>query len=172
MNDVAYGLATSAQIAGMTGKQILQAIIDGELPAPPIAQTLSFRLTEVGDGFAAFEGEPGPHLLNPMGGVHGGWALTLIDSAAGCAGQTLLPAGAGYATVETKANFSRPITKDTGRVRAEFARRFARETSHLGRGAGLEPRRKGPGARYIHASGVRRRKVSFPREAAFAGAQR
>ena len=54
-----------------------------------------------------------------MGGVHGGWALTLIDSAVGCAGQTLLPAGTGYATVETKANFSRPITKDTGRVRAE-----------------------------------------------------
>jgi uncharacterized protein (TIGR00369 family) len=119
MNDMAYGLATSAQIAGMTGKQILQAIIDGELPAPPMAQTLSFWLTEVGDGFAAFEGDPGPHLLNPMGGVHGGWALTLIDSAAGCAGQTLLPSGASYATVETKANFSRPITKDTGRVRAE-----------------------------------------------------
>jgi uncharacterized protein (TIGR00369 family) len=119
MNDLAYGVPTSAQIAGMTGKQILQAIIDGRLPAPPIAQTLSFWLTEVGDGFAAFEGEPGAHLLNPMGGVHGGWALTLIDSAVGCAGQTLLPAGAGYATVETKANFSRPITKDTGRVRAE-----------------------------------------------------
>ena len=119
MNDMAYGLATSAQIAGMTGKQILQAIIDGELPAPPIARTLAFRLIEVGDGFAAFEGKPGPHLLNPMGGVHGGWALTLIDSAAGCAGQTLLPPGASYATIETKANFSRPITKDTGRVRAE-----------------------------------------------------
>src|SRR5277367_6845944 len=54
-----------------------------------------------------------------MGGVHGGWALTLIDSAGGCAGHSLLPVGAGYATVETKANFSRPITKDTGRVRAE-----------------------------------------------------
>jgi uncharacterized protein (TIGR00369 family) len=119
MNDIAYGLPTSGQIAGMTGKQILQAIIDGELPQPPIAQTLSFWLTEVGDGFAAFEGEPGAHLLNPMGGVHGGWALTLIDSAVGCAGQTLLPAGTGYATVETKANFSRPITKDTGWVRAE-----------------------------------------------------
>ena len=119
MNDIAYGVPTSAQIAGMTGKQILQAIIDGELPAPPISRTLSFWLTEVGDGFAAFEGEPGAHLLNPMGGVHGGWALTIIDSAVGCAGQTLLPAGAGYATVETKANFSRPITKDTGRVRAE-----------------------------------------------------
>ena len=119
MNDIAYGLATSAQIAGMTGKQILQAMIDGKLPAPPIAQTLSFWLVEVGDGFAAFEGEPGAHLLNPLGGVHGGWALTLIDSAAGCAAHTLLPAGASYTTVETKANFSRPITKDTGRVRAE-----------------------------------------------------
>jgi uncharacterized protein (TIGR00369 family) len=54
-----------------------------------------------------------------MGIVHGGWALTLIDSAAGCAGHSLLPAGTGYATIETKVNFSRPITKDTGRVRAE-----------------------------------------------------
>ena len=66
-----------------------------------------------------FEGETGPHLLNPLGGVHGGWALTLIDSAAGCAGHTLLPAGVGYTSVETKANFTRPITHDTGRVRAE-----------------------------------------------------
>ena len=66
-----------------------------------------------------FEGEAGPHLLNPLGIVHGGWALTLIDSAAGCAAHTLLPAGASYATIETKANFSRPIAEDSGRVRAE-----------------------------------------------------
>jgi uncharacterized protein (TIGR00369 family) len=58
-------------------------------------------------------------LLNPMGGVHGGWALTLIDSVGGCAAQSLLPVGSSYATVETKANFARPITRDTGRVRAE-----------------------------------------------------
>ena len=114
-----YGIATPDDVAGMTGKEVLQAISVGKLPAPPIAQTLTFWLVEVGDGYAAFEGEAGPHLLNPMGTVHGGWALTLIDSAAGCAAHSLLPAGAGYATVETKANFSRPITKDTGRVRAE-----------------------------------------------------
>jgi uncharacterized protein (TIGR00369 family) len=54
-----------------------------------------------------------------MGSVHGGWALTLIDSVGGCAGHSLLPAGVGYATIETKANFARPITKDTGRVRAK-----------------------------------------------------
>ena len=51
--------------------------------------------------------------------MHGGWALTLIDSAAGCAAHTQLPAGGSYATIETKVNFSRPITHDTGRVRAE-----------------------------------------------------
>lgn len=117
--DVSYGLAPRDRVAGMTGKQTLQAIIDGELPQAPISQALTFWIVEVGDGFAAFEGEPGPHLLNPMGTVHGGWALTLIDSVAGCAGHSLLPAGVGYATVETKGNFSRPITKATGRVRAE-----------------------------------------------------
>jgi len=103
----------------MTGREILQAIIDGQLPQPPIAEVMSFWITAVGDGFAGFEGEPGPHLLNPMGIVHGGWALTLIDSAGGCAGLSLLPPGSVYATVETKANFARPITEATGRVRAE-----------------------------------------------------
>lgn len=114
-----YGLARTEQIAGKTGRQILQAIIDGELPQALISQTLTIWIVEVGEGFAAFEGDPGRHLLNPMGGVHGGWALTLIDSVAGCAGHSLLPAGVGYTTVETKANFSRPIAIDTGRVRAE-----------------------------------------------------
>src|SRR5277367_1935699 len=114
-----YGLATSSDIGGKTGREILQAIIDGALPQAPVSETMSFWITKVGDGFAAFEGEPGRHLLNPMGGVHGGWALTLIDSAAGCAAMSLLPAGIGFATIETKANFARPITEATGLVRAE-----------------------------------------------------
>jgi len=119
MTKMKYGLPTAAEIAGKTGREILQAIIDGELPQAPISQALSFWITEIGDGFAVFEGEPGKHLLNPRGAVHGGWALTLIDSAGGCAGYSLMPAGSGYATIETKANFSRPITAETGRVRAE-----------------------------------------------------
>jgi uncharacterized protein (TIGR00369 family) len=119
MSEVRYGLPTAEETAGKTGREILQAIVDGKLPQPPICETLSFRLVEVGEGFAAFVGEPGRHLLNPMGGVHGGWALTLIDSAGSCAGLSVLPAGCGYATIETKGNFTRPITKDTGRIRAE-----------------------------------------------------
>jgi uncharacterized protein (TIGR00369 family) len=116
---VTYGVPSAAAIARKTGREILQAIIDGTLPQPPIAQAMTFWIIEVGDGFAAFEEEPGPHLLNPMGSVHGGWALTLIDSAAGCAGYSLLPTGFVFSTIETKANLSRPIMSETGRVRAE-----------------------------------------------------
>ncbi len=114
-----YGLAAPADVANMNGRAILQAIVDGRLPQPPISQALDFWLVEVGDGFAAFEGEPSSRLLNPMGSVHGGWPLTLIDSATACAANSLLPAGAAYTTVETKGNFSRPIKPDTGRVRVE-----------------------------------------------------
>jgi uncharacterized protein (TIGR00369 family) len=114
-----YGLANPQEAAGMSGKEFLQAIIEGRLPQPPIAEPMTFRIVEVGDGFAVFEGDPGPHLLNPMGTVHGGWALTLIDSATGCAALSLLPAGSVYTTIETKANFSKPIKEDTGRVRVE-----------------------------------------------------
>ena len=77
-----YGIAKPEDISAMTGREMLQAMIEGKLPAPPIAQTLGFRLVEVGDGQCVFEGEPGPIRLI-LGGVHGGWALTLIDSADG-----------------------------------------------------------------------------------------
>ena len=85
----------------MSGRELLEGMVAGRLPLPPIGKTLTFRLVEVGEGTAVFEGDPGEQLLNPMGIVHGGWALTLIDSAAGCAAHTLLPAGVGYTTVET-----------------------------------------------------------------------
>jgi uncharacterized protein (TIGR00369 family) len=120
MTELRYGVAAGpAEVASLTGKQILQGIIDGRLPHPPMSRSLSFWITEVGDGLAVFEGEPGEHLFNPMGGVHGGWALTLIDSACGAAGHTTLPAGVGYGTLETKANFVRAIAPTTGTLRCE-----------------------------------------------------
>ena len=105
--------------AELSGLELLRALIAGRLPAPSIGRTLGFRLVEVQPGIAVFEGEPFDGLLNPLGSVHGGWALALIDSATGCAVHTELPAGMGYASVETKANFVRPIAPDSGRVRCE-----------------------------------------------------
>jgi uncharacterized protein (TIGR00369 family) len=116
---IVYGVASPEDIAALSGRQVLQAMLDGRLPAPPMAATLGFLLAEVGDGFAAFEGETGAHLLNPMGTVHGGWALTMIDSVTTCAALSTQPPGVACTTVETKANFTRPIQADTGRVRAE-----------------------------------------------------
>jgi uncharacterized protein (TIGR00369 family) len=114
-----YGVCTPEQMAELSGLQLLQAMIDGRVPGPAISQTLGFRLVEVEAGRAVFEGDTGPHLLNPLGSVHGGFALTLIDSAAGCAVHTLLAAGTGYTTVETKANFTRAISADAGTIRCE-----------------------------------------------------
>ncbi|MEO7827538.1 MAG: PaaI family thioesterase [Allosphingosinicella sp.] len=113
------GIASYEEIAGLTGIEMLRAIISGDLPAPPIGATMGFRLVEVALGRAVFEGSAGPHLLNPLGGVHGGVALTLIDSAAGCAVHSELAAGVGYTTVETKVNFTRPVPPDGALVRCE-----------------------------------------------------
>jgi uncharacterized protein (TIGR00369 family) len=114
-----YGVAAPEEIAGLTGLEMLRAMVEGRLPAPTIAQTLGFTLVDVSPGAAVFEGEAGPHLLNPLGTVHGGFALTLVDSAAGCAVHTTLPAGIGYTTVETKVNFTGAIRADSGTIRAE-----------------------------------------------------
>lgn len=103
----------------LDGLTVLRRILAGELPAPPIAEVLPFRLAEVGEGQAVFEGRPDARLYNPMGAVHGGFAMTLLDSAMTCAVMTALAAGEGCTTVETKVNFVRPLMPSTGPVRAE-----------------------------------------------------
>jgi uncharacterized protein (TIGR00369 family) len=102
----------------MRGLEFLRAIRDGELPAPPMAVLLGMRLAEVEDGRAVFECQPGEQHYNPIGVVHGGLAMTLLDSAMTCAIQTRAAAGSGFTTVEAKTNFVRPITATTGTIRA------------------------------------------------------
>src|SRR3546814_13240651 len=111
-----YGMASADQIAGLSGLEVLQAMIENRVPAPAMAKTLGFRLVEVGTGTAVFEGEPGLHLLTPPASVHGGWAVTLIHSAAGCALHTLLPAGFGYTKVVAQVNLSSTKRPDVGTV--------------------------------------------------------
>lgn len=113
------GVLPLDEIAGMTGLEVLRAMAAGALPGPGMGKTMGFRLVEVDEGRAVFEGTPGPHVLNPLGQVHGGYALTLIDSACGCALHTELDAGVGYTTVETKVNFTRAIDPAGGPVRCE-----------------------------------------------------
>jgi uncharacterized protein (TIGR00369 family) len=93
----------------MTGREFLQAIADGELPPAPIAETLGFALTGVGDGEVWFAGTPGESVYNPIGAVHGGVVCTLLDSVCGCAVHSTLPAGTGYTSVEIKVSYLRPV---------------------------------------------------------------
>jgi len=103
----------------LSGMDYIRRIFDGDLPPPPIAQLMGFRGVEFTRGRAVFEMTPGPQHYNPIGSVHGGVALTLLDSAMGCAVHTTLDAGVGYTTLEVKTNFVRPITADTGLIRCE-----------------------------------------------------
>ena len=105
--------------ATMSGVVFLQAIMRGDQPPAPIAELLDFRLCAVEAGCVAFEGRPAACHYNPIGTVHGGYAATLLESAMGCAVHSALEAGVGYTTLEIKVNLVRPITAETGSVRAE-----------------------------------------------------
>jgi uncharacterized protein (TIGR00369 family) len=96
----------------------LRAIRDGKLPAPPIAKLLSMDLAEIEEGRAVFQLTPAEQHYNPIGVVHGGVALTMLDSAMSCAVQSMLPEGKGYTTLELKVNLVRPISLKTGTIRA------------------------------------------------------
>ena len=108
----------------------LRAIRDGRLPAPPIAKLLSMDLTEVEEGHAVFRLTPAEQHYNPIGVVHGGIALTMLDSAMSCAVQTMLPEGKGYTTLELKVNLVRAISIKTGPIRATG------KVLHIGRQTG------------------------------------
>jgi uncharacterized protein (TIGR00369 family) len=113
------GLVDPARARGMGGLAFLQAIVDGEIPDPPIARTFDFYLLEVESGRAVFQGLPGFAHYNPIATVHGGWHGTLLDSAMACAVQTLCEVGRAYTTLEFKVNCVRALTDQTGPVRAE-----------------------------------------------------
>ncbi len=85
---------------------------------PPIGRTLDFCLVEAERGKAVFEGTPDERHYNPMGGVHGGYAATLLDSACGIAVHTMLQPGQGFTTLELKISYLRGMSADTGPVRA------------------------------------------------------
>lgn len=142
------GLARLEQLNGMSGREILEAMMSGELPYPPMSDTMNMNLLEVGNGVAVFQGIPLWQHYNPLGSVHGGWFATLLDSALGCAVQSALPAGRSYTTLELSINIVRSASDKTGPLRAVGA------VIHVGRQiataeASLEDE---SGKLYAHAS--------------------
>jgi uncharacterized protein (TIGR00369 family) len=101
----------------LSGLEQLRALLSSGRQ-PPIGTTLGFRLVSIEEGEAVFEGEPGPHAFNPLGTIHGGYAASLLDSACGCAAHSRLSAKQLYTTLELKVAYHRPMTAETGLVRA------------------------------------------------------
>jgi uncharacterized protein (TIGR00369 family) len=111
-------VALSAAGARLPGRQFLQAILEGRLPPPPMAALIGAELASVGEGEATFRCTPDESTHNPLGIVHGGLLCTLLDTAAGCAVHTLLPAGAGFSSIEIKVSFLKPLQTNTGEIHA------------------------------------------------------
>lgn len=112
------GIARPEQVMGLTGLELMQAVLAGTLPYAPIAATLDFGLIEVGAGKTIFQGTPQLKHYNPLGTVHGGWYATLLDSAVGCAVHTMLPVGRAYTTAELSVNIVRAASHKSGPLRA------------------------------------------------------
>ena len=114
-----YGTVGVDRQKEMSGLEFVQGLADGTLPLNTIAQTLGYDVTEAVSGRVVVTAEPSGIHLNPAGTVHGGLAATMLDSCMGLAIQSTLEKGVGSTTLEFKISFVRPITPETGPIRAE-----------------------------------------------------
>lgn len=117
-------LALGSEAAALSGREFLQGLLDRRFPPPPMMRLLGAELVSVGDGEALFRCTADESMFNPIGMVHGGLLATMLDSAAACAVQSLLPAGVGYSTIELKVSFLRALRADAGAI--EFHGRVLR----------------------------------------------
>jgi len=108
---------TAAGMQGRSGLEFLQAMVAGELPGPPIGSHFDLRAVSVTAGEVVFACTPDDSAYNPIGLIHGGLLCTLLDSVAGCAVHTTLPAGVGYTSIEISVRYLR--TRPRRRQRAD-----------------------------------------------------
>jgi uncharacterized protein (TIGR00369 family) len=109
---------STAKGLSMSGIDYLRAMVDGELPQPPIAGLLQFDLLEVEPGRTVFTCVPDESAYNPIGAIHGGLICTLLDSVTGCAVHTTLPQGKGYTSIEIKVNYLKAVRLNSGLLTA------------------------------------------------------
>lgn len=115
----AYGTVSGELQKQMTGLEFVQGLASGALPLNTIAQTLGYDVAEAESGRVLITLVPTCAHLNPAGTIHGGLTATLLDSCMGLAIQSTLDKGVGQTTLEFKISLVRPITPDTGQVKAE-----------------------------------------------------
>jgi uncharacterized protein (TIGR00369 family) len=104
--------------SGLSGLEFLQALVDGTLPPAPLVLLLGFRAVAASVGEVAFEGTPDGSVYNVLGVVHGGLIAALCDTVTALAVRTTLAAGVGYTTIDLNVSYTRPVTRDSGALRA------------------------------------------------------
>jgi len=114
-----FGTVSADRQKEMSGLEFVRGLVDGTLPLNTIAETLGYDVIEVASGRVVVTAEPNVTHLNPAGTVHGGLAATLLDSCMGLAVQSTLDKGVGQTTLEFKISLVRPITPETGPIKAE-----------------------------------------------------
>ena len=125
----------------LSGLEFFRQMMAGTIPPPPMVSLLELRMIEAEEGRVVFTGTAAEAFYNGMGVAHGGFAATLLDSALGCAINTMMPAGRSFTTLELQINYTRPLTRETGEVRCEA------KVIHVGKRVGTAE------ARVVDASG-------------------
>jgi uncharacterized protein (TIGR00369 family) len=90
-------------------KDHIDLVVSGELPQPPIARLLGFRVIEADAGRAVVEFDANENHANPMGTLHGGVLCDIADLAMGVAYAAGLEEGESFTTLELKTNFLKPV---------------------------------------------------------------
>ncbi|PCH94777.1 MAG: hypothetical protein COB84_07110 [Rhodobacteraceae bacterium] len=134
--DQEFGCIPLEMATSMSGQEIFEKMISGEIDPPPIYQKMNIKMLECEPGRTYIQGRPSQADYNPISTVHGGWIATIMDATMASCIHTLLPAGNGFSTVEFKVNLVRPLTEDTGDVFCEgkvihFGRTIATSEARL-----------------------------------------
>jgi uncharacterized protein (TIGR00369 family) len=119
MTTKTYGTVSDARRKQMTGLEFVRGLASGELPLNTIARTLGYDVAEAERGRVLVTLVPTDAHLNPAGTVHGGLTATLLDSCMGLAIQSTLEKDFSQTTLEFKISLVRPITPESGEIKAE-----------------------------------------------------
>lgn len=114
-----YGIVNSDELRAMSGLEFVQGLVAGSLPLNTMARAIGYDIVEASRGRVVVTANSSEEHLNPEGTVHGGVAATLLDTCMGLAVRSMLEKGDASTTLEFKISFLRPITKETGLLRAE-----------------------------------------------------
>jgi uncharacterized protein (TIGR00369 family) len=112
--DTRNAAVSISELAGCSGLELVERLADGSVRRPSMAEALPFTLLPPEQGKVGLLATPEARFCNLTNTVHGGWTMTMLDTAMSFAAQTTLSAGETCPPYETTAKFVRTTSLDTG----------------------------------------------------------